>query len=180
MKRFVATALLLLSACIFHPIVSRGQDEGAVVTISASARSAAMKGYGIIICLTNLETGEEFESHILGAMSKNAVIEDLPAGHYIVTFAEIYLGDMSWSNESAELQDYFGEIRIDPGRIYYLGTHEATFKGKLTDRKIVFSFKDLDIPKKIIKYLDKQGYRTDDIIIRSPLEDSFVFEQITG
>jgi len=179
MKRFVATILLLLSACVFHPIVSRGQDDGAVVTISASASTPGMKGYGIVIHLTNVETGEEFESKSLGIMSRNAIIEYIPAGRYRITFAEVYLGDRSWSNNSTELQDFFGEIRLEAGRIYYLGTYETTFEGHLRDRKIIFSFKDLFIPKKIISYLDKLGYPTDDIIIRSPIEDSFVFNKPT-
>ena len=178
MKRIVAT-LLLLFVCFFHPAVSHGQDFGAVVTISAYANDRPWaKGYGITIRLTNIDTGEEFESKSLGILSKNAIIEGLPTGRYRITFAEIDFGDVLWNSASNDLQDFFGVILIKAGRIYYLGAYESTYADE-RKRKVVFTLKDLNVPKKIIRYLDRYGYPTDNIMTRSPFADSFVFAKLT-
>ncbi len=174
MKRLLSI-LCIFFFCMLSPNMVKGQNDGAVISISAAANAPGMKGYGITIHIANIETGEVFISKSLHRISKNSVIENVPAGKYAVTFAEIPFGNMKWRNGTPELQDFFGIIQVDSGESYYLGTFEATFEGSLKDRRVMFYYRDNIIPEKLIKYFNKHNLPTEDIKYFEPAEKSFVF-----
>ena len=174
MKHFI-TILFAFFFCMLSPNIVKGQSDGAVISISVSANAPLMKGHGITIHIANIESGQVFISKSLHGISNNSVIENVPAGKYAVTFAEIPFGNMKWRNWSPELQDYFGIIQVDSGESYYLGTFEATFEGSLKDRRVMFYYRDNIIPEKLIKYFNKHNLPTEDIKFFEPAEKSFVF-----
>lgn len=174
MKRFFIF-LAIIIPFIFHPFTVRAQDDGAVITISATANSALTRGYGITVHLTNIETEDTFISKKLSVISRNAIIENVPSGQYAVTYAEIPFGDLKWRNWSPELQSFMGIIQVESGKTYYLGTYKATVEGKLKDRRIMLHFKDSVLPDRLLKYLDRHDYPTDHIICPEPTAKSFIF-----
>lgn len=175
MMRRLLSILCIFFFCMLSPNMVKGQNDGAVISISASANAPGMKGYGIIIHIANIETGEEFISKSLHGISKNSVIKNVPAGKYAVKCVEIPFGNMKWRNWSPELQDFFGIIQVDSGESYYLGTFEATSEGSLKDRRVMFYYRDNIIPEKLIKYFKKHNLPTEDIKYLEPAEKSFVF-----
>ena len=103
---------------MLSPNIVKGQSDGAVISISATAYAPLMIGHGITIHIANIESGQVFISKSLHGISNNSVIENVPAGKYAVTFAEIPFGNIKWRNRSPELQDFFGIIQVDSGESY--------------------------------------------------------------
>ena len=176
MKR-LATLLSVFLLCLLTSGLANAQTDGAFICISASSKAALMKGYGITIHITNTETGEKFVSQSLGPISRYAVIEKVPAGEYAVTFAEIPIGEGAWRNWSPELQDLFGTFEVEAGKAYYLGTYEATFEGKLDDRRFILSFKDNVVPQKLIKQLSKRHLPSEGFKSIKPWEKTMIFAE---
>lgn len=174
MKRLLSI-LGVFFFCMLSPNMVKGQNNGAVISISASANAPMMKGKGITVHVANIDTGEVLISKSLNRISNSSVIENVPAGKYAVTFAEIPFGNIKWRNWSPDLQDFFGIIQVDLGDSYYLGTYEATYEGGLKDRRVMFYYRDNIIPEKLIKYFKKHNIPTEDIKYLEPAEKSFVF-----
>ena len=173
--RRLLSILVILFFCMLSPNIVMGQSDGAVISISATAYAPGMIGHGITIHIANIESGQVFISKSLHGISNHSVIENVPAGKYAVTFAEIPFGNMKWRNRSPELQDFFGIIQVDSGESYYLGTFEATFEGSLKDRRVVFYYRDNTIPEKLIKYFNKHNLPTEDIKCLEAAGESFIF-----
>ena len=175
MMRRLLSILVILFFCMLSPNIVKGQSDGAVISISATAYAPGMIGHGITIHIANIESGQVFISKSLHGISNNSVIENVPAGKYAVTFAEIPFGNIKWRNRSPELKNFFGIIQVDSGESYYLGTFEATFEGSLKDRRVMFYYRDNIIPEKLIKYFNKHNLPTEDIKCLEPAGESFIF-----
>ena len=166
MKR-LATILSIFFFSILTASTANAQTDGADIYISASAEAAPPNGVGfwIRIGIFNAETGKEYTSKILEPPSRNAVIEHVPAGKYVVEFIKIPIGDTSWENWSSELLDYFGTFEVKAGEAYYLGMYEVTNEGgNLNDRKFVLSYKDDKLPKDLVKQLRRRNLPTESLI----------------
>lgn len=138
-----------------------------------------MRGYGITVCLENLETHEVFKTTPLSIMSKNAVIENIPAGQYEVCMIEIPLGERRFWNDSDELRRFWDIIEICPNTNYYLGDYKATQQGKLSRRKIVLTLESHTIPEKLKKDIKKQGLDPEGFVALIPAEESFVIAEFS-
>ncbi len=171
MKHRFALALcgLLLSALCLA--------QESMIAVSASARSTGMRGYGITLCLENLETHVIYKSNPLGPLTENAVLEHIPAGLYEVCLVEIPFGDRQYWNESPELRHFFGTIEVLPDTNYYLGRYKSTFQGKMSRRQVAMTLNSHEMPEKLINYIEKQGLVADDFIPILPTKDSFILAE---
>lgn len=172
MKHLFALAcyLLLSTLCL---------AQESMIAVSASARSTGMRGYGITLCLENLETHAIYKSKPLGLMTENEVLEHIPAGLYEVCLVDIPFGDRRYWNESPELRHFFGTIEVLPNTNYYLGRYKSTHQGKLSRRQVVLTLESHEMPEKLIKYIEEQGLVADDFISILPTEDSFILAEFS-
>ena len=171
----------LACSCFLLSILCSAQES--MIAVSASARSTGMRGYGITLCLENLETHEIFKSKPLGVLTENEVLEHIPAGVYEVCLVAIPFGDRRYWNESPELRHFFGTIEVLPDTNYYLGRYKSTHQGKLSRRQVVMTLDSHEMPEKLAEYIEKQGLVADDFIPIIPTGDSFVlaeFSEITN
>ena len=153
--------------------------QNSMIAISASARSTGMRGYGITLCLENLETHAVYQSRPLGPMTENEVFEFIPAGLYEVCLVDIPFGDRRYWNESSELRRFFGTIEILPNTNYYLGRYKSTYQGKVSRRRVVMTLDSYEMPEKLVKYIKGQGLVADDFIPIMPTDESFVITEFS-
>lgn len=132
------------------------KTEGAFISISVTTKGAMQKGYGIEMTVMNIETKRLYQSNSLGQISPHSIIENLPAGKYIVSKIEIPLGSLKYINQSQDLMDFFGVLEFEEGKAYYLGDFHGVRK---VGRQNVFHLKiqNQNIPEKLIKKLKKKG-----------------------
>ena len=167
----------LAFCCLLLSALCSAQES--MIAVSASARSTGMRGYGIILCLENLETHEIFKTKSLGVMTENAILEHIPAGLYEVCSVGLPFGDRRYINESPELRSFFGTIEVLPEKNYYLGRYKATHQGKLSRRQVVLALDSDEMPEKLVKHIEKQGLVADDFIPILPAGETFVLAEFS-
>ncbi|MBP5637775.1 MAG: hypothetical protein J6X25_09750 [Bacteroidales bacterium] len=154
MKRLIAVAAALLLA--FQAFSQAPQ--GALVAMSSSMRVFTSSGNGVILFLTNVDTGEEYRSRAIRNMSKDIVVEDLPAGKYIVTYMDIPFGSGGFVNKGEEVGEYFGILELEAGKAYYLGTYKSKYAGKFPYMKVVMYYQGTKVSKKLGRFATKAHY----------------------
>lgn len=149
------TRLMIVLAIFFlMAFQSVPGNNGAFVAISATSKAAMQKGYGIITTLVNQDTKKEYTTKSLGPISAHSIIANIPAGTYLVTKVVLPLGEYFFENKSDSLQTFFGELKFEEGKRYYLGN----FTGIRTigmENVFRISIEDEEIPMKLIKKLRK-------------------------
>ena len=61
MMRRLLSILVILFFCMLSPNIVKGQSDGAVISISATAYAPGMIGHGITIHIANIESGQVFQ-----------------------------------------------------------------------------------------------------------------------
>lgn len=146
-------ALFVLFILLSWP--THGQN-GALVSISAKSKGALQTGYGIEITMTNIKTKQSCVSESLGPISPHSVIQNLPAGSYLITQIKVPLGDLMYTNSSEVVKEFFGILEIEEEKNYYLGYFSGTRK---VGKKDVFILRidDESIPQELLKKLLNKG-----------------------
>jgi len=162
MKQFLILGLIFL-LFISCSSLKMKQDNGSIVAISATSSGLGAKGYGILITLKNIETQEKFQSKSLSPISSHSVIQNIPAGKYIVQKIEVPVGNITYKNWSDSVKVFFGEIDIKPNSKYYLGNFSG--KRKIGRQNVLtLRIEDPNISQKLIKKIEKAGWREGDFI----------------
>lgn len=148
MQRFLLFILVVsvLAGCYANKI--RKIDNTLILAISATSSGLMAKGYGMIITLENVETKIKYESKSLGPISSHSIIQNIEKGAYKVKKVVVPVGNITYSNWSEEVEEFFGLLKIEENRKYYLGNftgERAIGKKNILKLKI----EDKSIPAKI-------------------------------
>lgn len=155
-NKFQSILGILIILLILTSWSTEKNQEEAFVAISVTTNGKLQSGYGIIMTLTNIESGELVKSKSLGLISPHSMFTDLTPGEYIVSKIEVPLGELMYVNESKEMTDFFGVLEFEKGKSYYLGN----FTGEREiGRQNVFHLKldKPDIHPKLLKKLKKKN-----------------------
>jgi hypothetical protein len=131
------------------------QGDKSMIAISAKSYRNLNSGYGLWITIVNIETHEKFRSKPLTLTSSHSIIQNIPAGKYVVQKIELPIGSLTYVNNSDSVGTFFGVINIEPNSKYYLGN----FKGVGTiGRKNVVRIKIVDpaIPESLLTIIDSK------------------------
>lgn len=143
---FSSISVILLQSCTAINIIE--SPPTSTVSISAASKSLGGAGSGIIIYIKNQDTGETLKSQSFGRMSNHSVILEVPPGNYTVSGVELPIGGLIFKNYGPEVNNYFGIIKVESGKRYYLGFHRGVQKIGL--RNIVaLTQESTDIPVKL-------------------------------
>ena len=148
---FGLLTFLLFTSCASLKIVK--QDNGSIVAISATSKGTMQQGYGIVITLENIETGEKFTSKSFSPMSPHSIIQNIPQGKYFVQMIEVPVGNMIYKNWSEDVKSFFGQIDIKPNSKYYLGNFSGKRRIGMVN-VLTLRINDLNIPDKIIEKIE--------------------------
>lgn len=170
--RIISTALILVcvSSCTTLNLAKKEprQTDASLLAISVRSKSAGMSGRGLMIRLENIETHQQYDSKSLSVMSKEAVIQNLPAGEYQVVYVEIPIGDLVFMNRSEPLKEYFGTVRIEPNRKYYLGSYICKFSGTLSNRVFSLMLENQSVSDKLVSFVAKTGWEEEGFVLLEP------------
>lgn len=128
------------------------------VSVSGSGKvfdGLAGISYGVDFSLVNVETGKIYYSEILSVFKqRHSIIENLPPGKYRMFY---FGGSSIVESPNNPIHKYFGYFEFEAGKSYYLGSFIGKMKiGRYKYRPIFYSVKCDEIPKKIIKTLEKR------------------------
>lgn len=161
MKRcFVLYCLCLLLSTICSA-------QGTRIVISSRAPDMA-------IYIENVETGKVYKSKPIGFIAKSYVIDNIPVGLYEVCRVEVKRDNLYYWNNSFWLRRYWGTIDIRPNTNYYLGYYKSTETGRLSRRQVCLALMSMEMPDRLVRFLEKRGLSNEDFIPVMPWEDTFV------
>jgi len=148
MQKFLLliSVVSVLAGCYTSKI--RKIENTSILAISATSSGAMTKGYGMIITLENVETKVKYESKSLGLISPHSIIQNIEKGEYKVKKVVVPVGNITYSNWSKEVDEFFGLLKIEENLKYYLGNFIGE---RAIGRKNVLKLKieDKSIPAKI-------------------------------
>ena len=160
----------LLTCTTSKIIKTEGQS---IVAISASSTGFGASGRGINIVLRNQVSGQEIRSSSLSGLSNHSVVQNVPPGSYIVSRVEVPVGNITYSNWSKEVVDFFGVIEISNSSKYYLGNYKGK-RGIGLKNILQLSLIDESVPENLKEKIEAvgTGWGTENYNVILPREGS--------
>lgn len=162
--------ILVFNSCSSVKILKQG--NGSIVAVSAISNGLGAKGYGLLVTLENIETGEVFKSKSLSPMSPHSVVQNLPSGRYLIRKVDVPVGNLMYSNWSENVSIFFGEIDVLSNSKYYLGDFKGVRKiGK--NNVLQLSIENQNIPEKLKAKIENEefGWVNSDFIKLYPYKE---------
>lgn len=159
----IVLRIALLSALSILYKASAGAQTHACVTLSEKTRHGFLSiFYGVDFSMRNTSSGVIYRSVPLNALiSRHSLIDSLPQGEYDV----IYVGSHQVARVDTAVQNFFGMIKVEAGRTYYLGDFEGYIP---IGRNMLWTLtiKNETAPKRLCKVLRRRNLlRNDNYII---------------
>ncbi len=151
---FVGLAMIALGSCASQSFVK--EDGGALVAVSATSSGMMSKGFGMLVTIQNLDTKAVYASRSLSPISPHSVIQNVPAGQYLVRKVVVPVGNITFSNWSEDIPAFFGEITIQANAKHYLGNFSG--KQKIGFKNILrMELADEAVPEKLVEILSAKA-----------------------